>query len=128
MDKPLWKFTDTQGTFVSQNANELNSLYFPLCNSYPFMSSITPDLHGDIKTDFNSFLLEPASRISLGNSKASRNFWVYIKPQHVWSATGVSKDLRQIKQDRFRMEAGLLWQKITRSNKKIGLKAEITSA
>ena len=137
MDKPLWKFTDNQGTFASQNANELNSLYFPLCNTYPFMSSITPDLHGDIKTDFNSFLLEPVSRIDLSNSKTSRNFWVYINPtpprkggaypQNIWSATGVSKDIRQIKQDRFQMEAGLLWQKITRSNKRIGLKAEITS-
>jgi cellobiose phosphorylase len=127
MDKPLWKFTDNQGTFASQNANELNSLYFPLCNTYPFMSSITPDLHGDIKTDFNSFLLEPVSRIDLSNSKTSRNFWVYVNPQKIWSVTGVSKDIRQIKQDRFRMEAGLLWQKVTRSNKRIGLKAEITS-
>ncbi|MDD5195840.1 MAG: cellobiose phosphorylase, partial [Candidatus Omnitrophica bacterium] len=126
MEKPLWEFIDNQGTFVSKNANQLTSLYFPLCNN-SIMSSISPDLHGDIKTDFNSFLLEPVSRIDISNLKSSRNFWIYINPGKIWSATGVAKDLRTIKHDDFKLEAGLLWQKITRSNKKIGLKAQITS-
>lgn len=147
MDKPLWKFIDNQGAFLSETANQINGLYFPLCNSYPFMSSISPDLHGDIKTDYNSFLLEPVSRVDLTNLKISRNFWIYInpapapplharagsarrggsKPQKIWSATGVSKDIHTIKKDHFQLEAGLLWQKITRQNKEIGLKSEITS-
>ncbi|MCX5701863.1 MAG: cellobiose phosphorylase [Candidatus Omnitrophica bacterium] len=127
MKNYLWKFTDNQGTFYSDNAQRINSLYFPLCNSSPIMSSVTGDLHGDIKTNFNSFLLQPASRIDLNNLKSSRNFWIYLNPKKIWSASGVSKDIATIKNDDFRLEAGLLWQKITRKNKKTGLKAEITS-
>ena len=33
------------------------------------MSSITPDLHGDIKSGQNAFLLEPVSRIDLTVSR-----------------------------------------------------------
>lgn len=91
------------------------------------MSSLSANLHGDIKSGQDSFLLEPVSRIDLINSTVSRNFWVYISRDKIWSATGVSKDLRQIKEDCFCFEAGLLWQKVSRENKKIGLKAEITS-
>jgi len=91
------------------------------------MSSLSPSLHGDIKTNYNSFLLEPISRVDLSNSKSSRNFWVYINPQKIWSATGISKNLETAKFDEFKFEAGLLWQKISRQNKKIGLNAEITS-
>lgn len=108
------------------------------------MSSITADLHGDLKTSFNTFLLEPVSRLSLSNSKSSRNFWIYINPalhssrikrsmkggvnpEKIWSASGVSKDIDTIKTDKFQLEAGLLWHKIKRENQKIGLKAEITS-
>ncbi len=126
MKNKLWKFIDDKGTFTSDTAHQINTLYFPLCNSAPIMSSLSPDLHGDIKTDFNSFLLEPVSRIDLSNLKSSRNFWIYINPHKVWSATGVSKEANRL-EDKFNLEAGLLWQKITRQNKKIGLKAEITS-
>ncbi len=126
MTKPLWEFIDNRATFVSKSARELTSLYFPLCNN-SIMSSLSPDLHGDIKTDLNSYLLEPVSRIDLANLKTSRNFWIYIRPQKIWSLTGVSKDIKTIKEDQFQLEAGLLWQKITRQNKRIGLKAEITS-
>ncbi len=126
MKNKLWKFTDNKGTFTSDTAYRINTLYFPLCNTTPIMSSVSPDLHGDIKTDFNSFLLEPASRIDLSNLKSSRNFWIYINPRKIWSATGVSKEANRL-EDKFNLEAGLLWQKITRQNKKIGLKAEITS-
>lgn len=126
MKNNLWRFIDEQGTFVSPAACQYKHLYFPLCNSL-IMSSVSPDLHGDIKTDFNSFLLEPVSRISLSSLKSSRNFWIYVGPQKIWSATGVSKNMLHLKEDKFSLEAGLLWQKITRQNKNIGLKAEITS-
>jgi len=127
MKKALWNFCDNQGSFVSENADQVNTLYFPLCNTHPITSSVTPDLHGDLKTGFNSFLLEPVSRIGLSNLKSSRNFWIYINPDKIWSATGVSKDIRTTKQNKFKLEAGLLWQKTTRKNKLIGLEAEITS-
>ena len=126
MENKLWEFTDNFGSFDSGTADKISTLYFPLCNEH-IMSSITPDLHGDIKSSQNAFLLEPVSRIDLSTSRSSRNFWVYIDKNKVWSATGVSKNLAQIKEDKFHLEAGLLWQKVTRENKKIGLKAEILS-
>lgn len=91
------------------------------------MSSVTPDLHGDIKSGQSTFLLSPVSRIDLTASRASRNFWVYIDKDKVWSATGVSKDFAQIRKDEVSFEAGLLWQKVTRVNIKVGLEAEILS-
>jgi cellobiose phosphorylase len=122
----LWRFTDNSGSFYSGCADKIKSLYFPLCND-SIMSSITPDLHGDIKTGQNSFLLTPVSRIDLSNLRSSRNFWVYINPHKIWSAAGVSRDSKQIKRDKFKLEAGLLWHKITRQNKAMGINAQILS-
>jgi len=127
MKTPLWKFTNKEGDFVSGTAGMVKTLYFPLCNGFPFMSSVTPELRGDIKTDFNTFLLEPVSRHSLRDSKISRNFWVYLNGRTVWSATGVSRGTPAAGPDETFLEAGMFWQKITRRNKRIGLKAEITS-
>ena len=124
--KKLWEFSGNLGSFKVESADKIKSLYFPLGNE-TLMSSISPDLHGDIKSGQNSFLLEPASRMNLATSRGSRNFWIYINPDKTWSATGVSKDLRRIKDDRVNLEAGLLWQKVTRENKAVGLKAEVTS-
>ncbi|PIP19024.1 MAG: cellobiose phosphorylase [Candidatus Omnitrophica bacterium CG08_land_8_20_14_0_20_41_16] len=125
MSQPC-KFTDNSGSFTNPSADKIKTLYFPLCNE-ALLSSISPDLHGDIESGQNSFLMPPVSRIDLINSKASRNFWVYVNKDKIWSATGVSKGLKQIQEDRFFLEAGLLWHKISRENKKIGLKSEILS-
>jgi cellobiose phosphorylase len=122
----LWNFTDNEGTFKSSAASGVRSLYFPLTNEH-IMSSISPELRGDIKSGQDSFLLEPVSRINLSFSKNSRNFWVYIDKGKIWSATGVSKDLKTVKEDGFSLEAGLLWQKVKRENKRIGLRSEILS-
>ncbi|MDD5246583.1 MAG: cellobiose phosphorylase [Candidatus Omnitrophica bacterium] len=122
-----WKFTDTLGSFASRDANRVNTLYFPLCNEYPLMASITPDLHGDLKSGFNSFLLEPVSRLDLSNLKSSRNFWLYLNENTVWSATGVSHNRKLQEKDEFLLEAGLLWQQTSRKNRFIGLSAKITS-
>ncbi len=97
MENNLYNFVDNSGSFKSPWADKIKSLYFPLCNEL-LMSSITADLHGDIKTSQNNFLLEPVSRINLSSSKVSRNFWVYINKDRIWSAAGVSKNLKQIKQ------------------------------
>jgi len=126
MEEKHWKFTDNHGSFTSSNADQIKGLYFPLANE-AIMSSISADLHGDIKTGQNSFLLTPVSRIDLADSRSSRNFWIYIDKNKIWSATGVSKDLAQLKEDRFNLQAGLLWHRITRENRKIGLRAEILS-
>ena len=126
MEKNLYNFIDDSASFKSFSAYKIKSLYLPLCNEL-LMSSVTADLHGDIKSGQNSFLLEPVSRANLSLSKASRNFWVYVNKNNVWSATGVSKDLKQIRQDEFTLEAGQLWQRISRKNNKIGLSSEVLS-
>jgi len=126
MENNLYKFTDDAGSFKSFSACRIKNLYLPLCNA-ELMSSVTADLHGDIKSNQNSFLLEPASRSSLSLSKSSRNFWVYVDQNVIWSAAGVSKNLKQIRQDEFALEAGQLWQRISRKNKALGLKSEILS-
>ena len=126
MKNKLWQFIDNAGSFRSDSAHTIKSLYFPLCNK-TLMSSISPDLHGDSKKDQNHFLLEPVSRINLSTSRASRNFWLYINPKKVWSTTGVSKQSETKEKDVVSIEAGLLWHKISRKNKNIGLSAEILS-
>jgi cellobiose phosphorylase len=126
MKNKLWEFVGNSGAFRSDTADKIKSLYMPLANEI-IMSSISADLNGDIKTSQNAFLLAPVSRIDLMTFKASRNFWVYIDKNKVWSACGVSKDLLHSREDKFSLEAGMLWQKITRENKKIGLRSEILS-
>ncbi len=126
MENNLYNFIDQTGSFKSLAADKIKSLYLPLCNEL-LMSCVSADLHGDIKTNQNNFLLEPVSRINLSVSRASRNFWVYINKDKVWSASGASKNLKQINQDKFSLEAGQLWQKITRKNINIGLQSEILS-
>jgi cellobiose phosphorylase len=122
----LWRFSDNLASFSSLRADKVKGLYFPLANE-ALMSSLSPDLHGDCKASQQEFLLEPASRSSLADSRSSRNFWVYLEREKTWSACGVSKDLAQIRGDTFRLEAGLLWHKIYRENRQIGLAAEILS-
>ena len=84
------------------------------------MSSISPDLHGDIKSGQSSFLLVPVSRIDLSNLKSSRNFWVYVNNKKPWPVCLAPED-------KFNLQAGLLWHKIEKENKTIGLKAEVLS-
>ncbi|MCK9571931.1 MAG: cellobiose phosphorylase [Candidatus Omnitrophica bacterium] len=126
MENTLYNFIDNAGSFSSLQADKLKSLYLPLCNE-KLMSSISADLHGDIKTGQNSFLMPPASRVDLAQSKYSRNFWVHIDKNNVWSAAGVSRNLKQIRADKFRLQAGMLWQKVERKNTALGLKSEILS-
>ncbi|MBD3271361.1 MAG: cellobiose phosphorylase, partial [Elusimicrobia bacterium] len=126
MPKPLWTFISDDGSFVSTLAHNNKELYFPLCN-HEITASITPDLHGDIQKGYDQYLLEPVSRINLTNSKSNRNFWIYINPHTVWSVTGVSSDRSLSSLDSVKIEAGLLWHRVIRNNKKIGIQATITS-
>jgi len=119
-DNPLWKFLDDTGTFVAKNPHKTSRLYFPLANEKGLLSSITPTLHGDIKIDQDTFLTPPASTEDLSNSRYNRNFWIHIKGYGAWSAASGEVDKSLV-------EAGILWHKVIRSNKKIGLKAEFTN-
>ncbi|MFH1354870.1 MAG: cellobiose phosphorylase [Candidatus Omnitrophota bacterium] len=126
MKYKLWEFSDRSGSFKSGSANKIKNLYFPLANK-SLLSSVSPDLHGDIKANQNSFLLCPVSRQDLIDLRSSRNFWIYINKDKVWSASGVSKDAGNTKKDKYNLQAGLLWHKISRENRDMGLRAEILS-
>ena len=113
-----WKFIDSDATFRAQDPQRTSSLYFPLANEAEMMSSIAPELKGDIKTDNNSFLLAPVSRPDLLFNHSSRNFWVYSK-KGVWSLADAAATTE--------LTAGQLFHSVTRINKKIGLKATVTN-
>ena len=96
------------------------------------MSSLSPTLHGDIKTGHNSFLTTPVSVEDLHNSRSGRNFWLYIDGFGPWSVAGASARQRAglyepSETEQVTLEAGLLWHKLTRVNLKAGIKAETTN-
>lgn len=126
-----WKFQGNQGVF-SLNMPEHNSyLYFPLVNEAGMMSAITPNLHGEITSSHNTFLMSPVSVEDLHNSKSARNFWVYIDGYGAWSASGNSarQNANRFMQqeEESELEAGFLWHKLKRINQETGLQAEVTS-
>ncbi len=130
----LWQFIDEQASFKVASPDRRSRLYFPLANEAGILSSITPDLHGDIKTSHNSFLTLPVSIEDLHESKSSRNFWVYVEgsKKGAWSATGVSAVQNALKftKDNIEtstLEAGMLWHKMKRENKAWALRSEITN-
>ncbi len=138
---PLWQFIDETANFRVESPGSVSRLYFPLANEAGILSSITPDLHGDIKTSHNSFLTLPVSIEDLHNTKSSRNFWVHIeggaclpagrdRQGQAWSLTGVSAIQNANKflhknEEKVSLEAGMLWHKVTRQNDSLGLKSEI---
>lgn len=127
-----WNFKNENGTFVMKNPHKTSYLYFPLANEAGMMSSITPILHGDIKTSQNTFLMAPVSPEDLHNSKAGRNFWTFIDGYGAWSAAGNSPMQEACKfeedsEEKVTLEAGFLYHKITRENKELGLRAELTN-
>ncbi len=115
---------DSAGSFRSDNPDQVSGLYFPLCNEEGLLSAITPDLHGDIKLDIHSFLTLPVSTQDLHTNLSSRNFWISTGDSH-WSVTGQSAWQKALKkgEEKVELEAGFLWQRIKRSNKKLGLEA-----
>lgn len=129
-----WTFKGEDGDFELKDPHLTSYLYFPLVNEAGMMSSITPALHGDIKSGHNAFLTEPVSAESLHNSRAARNFWVHVKDFGPWSCTGNSavQHARRLDEeteggDKVTLEAGLLWHKVIRDNARIGLRAETVS-
>ncbi len=127
-----WQFIDEDFSFRALGAECTSRLYFPLANEASILSSITPDLHGDIKTNHNSFLTAPVTIEDLHNTKSNRNFWVHIEGKGVWSLAGVSavQDANKFlhkNQEEVELEAGFLWHKVTRENKQFHLRSEIVN-
>ena len=127
-----WDFIDDRGGFELVNPHHTSYLYFPLVNEARMMSAVTPTLHGDAKIDQNHFLLAPVSVEDLQQSRAGRNFWIHHPSLGAWSACGSSALQiagRQIAgtEEQVTLQAGLLWQRLTRQSERLGLRAEITS-
>lgn len=125
-----WKFTGENGEFELKHPDKSNYLYFPLANEAGMMSAITPRMHGDIKTDQNTFAMRPVSLEDLHNTKSARNFWVSTDQGEVWSATGnsavqFSQKFTEDNSEEVKLKAGPLWHKITRENSNLNLKSEV---
>lgn len=126
-----YRYLEEKGVFELENPELTSYLYFPLANESGVMSSVTPMLGGDSKMGQNTFLLAPVSSEDLHNNKSSRNFWCRLQGEGAWSATGRSAaqeaKLFTSEKEETKLTAGVMWHKLTRSNKKDGIRSEITS-
>ena len=126
-----YEFLDQKGTFKLKNPERTSYSYFPLANEAGMMSSMTPSLGGDCKMGQNTFLLTPVSSEDLHNNKSTRNFWAYIEGKGAWSATGASAKqqaaLFEGEKEETELEAGIMWHKMSRYSKALGIASEITS-
>ncbi len=124
-------FTDRNGSFRIQKAENNSYLYFPVAGEKGLKSSLTPNLGGDSMINQEAFLLEPVSVENLHNNKNGRNFWVYTDNGDVWSAVGNSAEQESRKftaeQDDSYVHAGFMWHKTFRTNLRTDITAETTS-
>src|SRR5690554_967454 len=132
MKPDKWYFRGEEGEFVLENPHKTSYLYFPLANEAGLMASISPFLHGDIKTGQNSFLTVPVSAEDLHNSRTGRDFWLYIDGTGPWSAAGLSprqeaENLQDDRAEKVKLTAGFLWHKVTRENRRVKIRAEVTN-
>lgn len=126
-----YRYLDEFGTFQLEDPECTNYLYFPIANESGVMSSVTPLLGGDSKLSQHHFLLQPVSSEDLHNNKSTRNFWISIHGEEPWSATGVSArqqaEIFRDSKEKTTLEAGIMWHKLSRYNKELGLSSTITS-
>lgn len=126
-----YTYLDQYGSFRLINPESTNTLYFPIANENGVMSCVTPYLGGDSKIGQHHFYLEPVSIENLHNNRSTRNFWVKIEGSEPWSATGVSARQQMLlfsnDKEETILEAGIMWHKMIRYSKTLGLKSTITS-
>ena len=125
------RFLDKDGTFTLDKAENYSYLYLPVANEKGLKAAVTPVFGGDSKVDQNTFLMEPVSAENLHNNRSTRNFWCQIKGIGSWSVTGASAEAELNRftdeQEESTLTAGFMWQTVTRSSKKYGLSAKVTS-
>ncbi len=129
---PLYRFAGNTGEFHCDDATALGQVYFPLANELGLLSSITPDLNGDIKMDQHTFFNLPVAFEDLRLSRSARNFWLTFPKSRPWSVSGRSVWQRAAGQrvptdDQATLDAGFLWHRTTRSNTELGIEATVTS-
>ncbi len=118
-------------SFVIENAENYTGLYFPIAGENGIKSSLTPNFGGDAKLNQNAFLLEPVSASNLHNNRGVRNIWFNVEGKGIWSAVGASAEEENKrftdKQDKSELEAGFMWQKVTRTSEVYELTAAVTA-
>ncbi|TBR20186.1 cellobiose phosphorylase, partial [bacterium] len=102
----LYQFIDNYGTFRVKDPQKYN-LYFPLTNRRgSILSSISPNLAGDIKKDNERFLTPPATIEDLrSNFLCRRDFFIQTGKQ-ILRASLPYNDL---------LEIGFLYHKVTKN-------------
>lgn len=111
----IYRFIDAYGTYVIDNPQRF-PLYFPLTDAAgSLLSSISPNLSGDIKRDNERFLTVPASAEDLRSSPLCRR-------EFFLRAAGATIRLSE-PCAREQLEAGLLYQKLTKRCR--GLEIEV---
>jgi len=97
--------------------NKNDGYYFPLFNLKGMKSSISPYFGGDVKVDYHHYALEPTSEVDLYNNIFSRNV-IFDVNNKLYFLNGQT-NLQQ--KDKIIYETDLLYQKVTRSNKKFSI-------
>lgn len=124
-------FLNQDGTFCIEQPENYSDLYFPIAGEGGIKSAVTPNLGGDSKMNQNTFLMEPVSVENLHNNRSGRNFWCHVEQLGSWSAVGASAEEENRKftdeQDKSELQAGLMWQTVTRESAKYQLQAKVTS-
>lgn len=117
--------------FSIKNPENYSGLYFPIASENGIKSCVTPNFGGDAKWNQNAFLLEPVSIANLHNNRSVRNIWFNVDGKGIWSAVGASAEEESkrftAEQDESELEAGFMWQRVTRSSAKYGLTARVTA-
>lgn len=127
---PLWYFLpENNGAFLAPFAEYISGLYFPLMNRHGLKSFVSPELKGDIASSFRNYLTAATVTEELHRNVSNRNFWVKIKGQQPWSATGNSAFQKAQKwtgqHDESEIEGRIGAFISRRRNKALGIESEI---
>lgn len=109
----IYRFIDDAGTFEVKDPHRYN-LYLPLTDSRGrLLSSISPNLSGDIKSDNDHFLTPPASIEDLRSSLlCRREFFIQTEQEFLRLSRPLEEDT---------LEAGLLFQKVHKRSRQLSI-------
>lgn len=111
------------GQFTIDSVDQLSYTYFPLCNERGLKASITPSLNGSLNMDQNTFFLLPISNEDLHHSLMSRNLYLKVNKDYIWSVTGHTA-YQTLHPDHVTLEADFLIHKIIRKSKDLMVESE----
>lgn len=124
-----YEYIDDRGSFRIKNPQHTSGLYIPVSGNAGLRSAVTPDFGGDSKLDQNHFLIAPKSVSNLHSDRDTRNFFCAFN-DGIWSATGVSAGQEAARftdeEDEVVLEAGRMWQKVSRRNMQRKVAAEVS--